>query len=382
MLKNIQKILKNKKYSKPIIIFLIISSLILIYRHNNKNDAQEEMSSAIPIQTAVTSLGNFPVYISALGTVTSEKVSTVKSQITGELIKLHFKDGQIVKKGDLLAEIDSRSYKAQLSQYEGQLLRDQAILENSKLDLKRYKNLWKQNSISKQTLDSQLNIVKQNEGTVQIDQGLVDNAKVNLSYCNIRAAFDGQIGIAGIREGNIVQVNDSKSIATLTSIDPIFILFSIPETQLSEVITEHKKGSLMVEAYNQNEKKLIANGILLAIDNQVNTSTGTLTLEASFKNSDHALFPNQFTNIKLLVKTLEDVIIVPTTAIQYGSKGTFVYLLNNDQTKVQVQPVVVHSSESTYSVIKSGLTDGQTVATSGVDKLTDGTLIEPHNSNN
>ncbi len=377
MINKIKETLKNKKYSKPIIITLLLLSIILIYRHHlakkNLNDNQK-----IPVQVANVKITDFPVYIPAIGTVTSEDIVTIKTQITGLLVKVNFKDGQTVKKGQLLAEIDSRPYQAQLEQYQGQLLRDQAILDTSKLDLKRYQELWKQNSVSKQILDTQVYLVKQNEGTVLLDQGLVDNAKVNLDYCKIYAPADGKVGIAAVTQGNVVQITDSNGIVSFTSMDPIYVLFSIPEDQLSEVIKESNKQTLKVEIYDQFEKKLIKTGELFAIDNQINTSTGSITLEADVKNSDYVLFPNQFVNVKLLIKTLHDAVVIPTTAVQYGSNGTFVYLLSEDKTTVKVQPVVVNLIDNDNAVIESGINANQIVAISGVDKLTNDAQVLVH----
>ena len=377
MIHKIKETLKNKKYSQPIIIILLLLSVILIYRHNLAKRDLNELPK-VPIQTAKVNITDFPVYIPAIATVTSKDVVTIKTQVTGLLINVNFKDGQYVKKGQLLAEIDPRPYQAQLEQYKGQLLRDQAILDSSKLDLKRYQELWKQNSVSKQILDNQIYLVKQNEGTVLLDQGQVDNAKVNLDYCKIYAPADGKVGIAAVNQGNVVQITDANGIVSFTSMDPIYVLFSIPEDKLSEVVEESNKQTLKVEIYDQFERKLIKTGELYAIDNQINTGTGSITLEAEVKNSDNILFPNQFVNVKLLVKTLHDAVVVPTSAVQYGPNGTFVYLLSEDKTAVKVQPVAVDLIDNNNAVIKSGLSAKQVVAISGVDKLTNNALVLVH----
>ena len=377
MIHKIKETLKNKKYSQPIIIILLLLSVILIYRHNLAKRDLNELPK-VPIQTAKVNITDFPVYIPAIATVTSKDVVTIKTQVTGLLINVNFKDGQYVKKGQLLAEIDPRPYQAQLEQYKGQLLRDQAILDSSKLDLKRYQELWKQNSVSKQILDNQIYLVKQNEGTVLLDQGQVDNAKVNLDYCKIYAPADGKVGIAAVNQGNVVQITDANGIVSFTSMDPIYVLFSIPEDKLSEVVEESNKQTLKVEIYDQFERKLIKTGELYAIDNQINTGTGSITLEAEVKNSDNILFPNQFVNVKLLVKTLHDAVVVPTSAVQYGPNGTFVYLLSEDKTAVKVQPVAVDLIDNNNAVIKSGLSAKHVVAISGVDKLTNNALVLVH----
>lgn len=370
MLHKIIAFLKNKRYAKPIIALLLVTAIILIYKNSN-NNTKVALSNAIPIEAANAKISSLPVYILALGTVTPYNTATIKTQVNGELIKLGFNDGSRVKKGDMLAQIDPRNYQAQLTQYQGQLLRDQALLKNSQIDLKRYQDLWKQNAISKQILDTQTSLVKQNEGTVQIDQGLVDDAVVNLSYCNIIAPFDGQIGISTVTEGNIVQTTDTNGIVVINSVDPISVIFSVPEVELSKIISEYNKNPLKVEAYDQASKGLLSIGELSAIDNQIDISTGTIKLRARFKNSDYRLFPNQFVNVKLLVKTITDSIIIPTPSVQYGPNGSFVYLLNKDKTKVKVQPVKVGVTSGLFTVIESGLEINQTVAVTGVDKLKD-----------
>lgn len=380
MLHKLKEILKDKRYAKPIIAILLMTAIFLIYK-NRKDDTIESVSTSIPIEVANAKIDSLPVYVLALGTVTPYDTATIKTQVNGELIKLGFNDGSKVKKGDLLAQIDPRNYQAQLTQYQGQLHRDQALLKNSQIDLKRYQDLWKENAISKQTLDTQSSLVKQNEGTVQLDQGLVDDAAVNLSYCNILAPFDGQVGISTVTEGNIVQTTDPNGIVVINSVDPISVVFSVPEIELSQIISEYHKNPLKAEAYDQTSKILLNTGVLSAIDNQIDTATGTIKLRAKFENSDYSLFPNQFVNIKLLVKTITNSIIIPTTAVQYGPKGTFVYLLNKNKTKVQVQPVKTGVTTGLFTVIESGLEENQIVATTGVDKLKDQASVFVSSSN-
>lgn len=378
MLCKIKEIIHNKKFSKPIIICLFIVALIVINRNRQNKDLL--VTNIIPIEAASAKISELPIYVTALGTVTPEKIVNIKTQINGTLLKLAFEDGQSIKKDDLIAQIDPSIYQAQIVQYQGQLTRDQAILENSQLDLKRYQDLWKQNSVSKQTLDTQISTVKQNEGVVQLDQGLLETAKVNLSYCSITAPFDGQLGISNVSEGELVQSSDQSPIVTLTSVDPILVIFSVPEVDLPTIIPEFKKEKLIVEAYDQSFKNLLATGELVAIDNQIDTSTGTIKLKAEFKNSEHILFPNQFVNAKLLVKKLSNVIIVPSPAIQYGPSGTFVYLVDEDKTHVQVKNVTLGASSGTSIVITQGIEEGQMVATTGVDKLKDGAEITINNN--
>jgi multidrug efflux system membrane fusion protein len=365
--KDILERLKDKKYAKPIIAILFITSIVLIYRGREE---PLNVLAPIPVEVAMAEVQDLPIYLSSLGTVTPEFSADIKAQISGKLTKVAFQDGQNVKKGDLIAEIDSRSYRAQLTQYEGQLLRDQALLDNAKLDLKRYQDLWKENSVSKQVLDTQMALVRQYEGVVQLDQGLVDNAKVNLSYCLITAPFDGKIGLRSVSEGSLVQAGDASPIAIINVFDPISITFSIPESQLSELL--HTKD-LQVDIYDQEQKEIISSGVLMAIDNQIDVATGTVKLKAEFKNSDSKLFPNEFVNVRLKVKTLHKAITLPVAAVQYSPDGAFIYLVKGDKVEV-VKVKVIHVSEG-RAVISEGVTTNQMVVISGVDKLRDGVRI-------
>jgi multidrug efflux system membrane fusion protein len=372
--------LKDQKYATPIIVILFITAIAIIYKKSGNNNNVSDFI-AIPIEVAQANNADVPLYIPALGTVTPENTTTVKAQINGQLIKLNFQDGQKIKKDELLAQLDPRPYKAQLMQYEGQLLKDKALLENSILDLNRYKDLWKQNSISKQTLDTQEALVKQNEGTVQLDQGALENAKVNLSYCNILAPFDGQLGISLVNEGDFLQTSSNNSIVVLNSLDPISVIFTVPEVELSKIVTEFNQSPLNVEIYDQTGSNILKTGKLVAIDNQIDSSTGTIKLKASFNNQDFLLFPNQFVNIKLLVKKITNAITDPTSAVQHGPNGTFVYLVNKERNKVNIQPIEVELTNGNVTAIKSGLYLGNMVAITGVDKLKDNAQISIPGSN-
>lgn len=370
--------LKDKKYAKPIIIVLVLIAFLMIYRESHTNN-NLKIEDDIPVEIAIAKTTDLPLYANALGTVTPQNIVNIKTQVNGILTNLAFEDGAFVKEGDLLVQIDPRIYESQLLQYEGQLIRDEAILENSVADLKRYKDLWKQNSVSKQTLDTQIALVKQNEGVVLLDEGLVVGAEVNLSYCNIRAPFSGRLGIANVTAGSLVQNSDQTPIVTLTSLDPILVIFPVPETEIGRIIPEFNKQDLVVEVYDQTFTQLLSTGKLIAVDNQIDTSTGTVKLEAVFTNSDYNLFPNQFVNVKLLIKTLKGVVTVPVPAIQFGPNGTFVYLVNEDKTQVTVKPVVVGAASGTSVVISQGLDENDMIVTSGVDKLRDGSSIKVSN---
>lgn len=370
-------IIANLSPKVKIALFLglvaILTFLFFLYNHIQSKNAYDK---AISVLTAEAKNDDVSVYITALGNVTPEHSVTVKAQVNGQLMKVLFQDGQKVKKDDVLAQIDKRPYEAQLLQYKGQLQHDMALLENANTDLKRYQMLWKQNSISKQVLDTQIALVKQYEGTIKIDEGLLENAKINLSYCDITSPIDGQVGIRQIDEGNFIQAASNIEIAVINSMDPIMVIFSIPENELSDIVNAFKKdNNLETTAYDQDQKKPIASGVLIAIDNQIDPTTGTVKLKAKFKNDDNILFPNQFVNIKLHLNNLKDVVVIPTTAVQFGPNGSFVYKLS-DNDKAKVVRVETGVTRDNDIVITSGIVKGDVVVIAGADKLTDGAIVK------
>lgn len=356
-----------------IILLAVHSWYVAVMNGHRKHPPQ-------PVVVAVAHTSDVPVYLSGLGGVTPTTTVPVKTQINGQLLQVFFKEGQFVKAGDQIAQIDPRPYEAQLMQYEGQLTRDEALLTNAELDLKRYTKLWRQDSVAKQVLDTQASLVKQDEGTVQLDKGLVASTKLNLMYCKITSPVDGRVGLRFVDPGNYVQVSDATAIAVIDTLSPITVVFTLPEDNIQDVLSQVEAGAtLKVEAYDRMQNKLLETGTLLTMDNQVDPTTGTVKLKAQFENSDNHLFPNQFVNIKLLVKTLQNAIVVPTASIQHGAQGTFVYVLNEDKT-VTARPVVVGVAEHDDSTITSGITPGESVVVEGSDKLTDGakvTIITP-----
>lgn len=354
---------------------LIIIGAIYLVAGTYANKTRR-VARALPVVVAKIGKSDVPVYISGLGSVTPKRSVSVRTQINGQLIKVNFKDGQMVKAGDLLAVIDPRPYQAQLTQYEGQLTRDQALLQNARLDLERYKVLWQQNSVAKQTLDTQQALVNQYLGTAKLDQGLVENARLNLSYCYITAPVDGRIGLALVTQGNFVQTSTASNLAIINSVDPISVTFSITEADLPAVMKQFKaQQTLPVEAYDPKNSQKLAAGALTAIDNQIDSSTGMVKLLADFTNTDGLLFPNQFVNVRLLVDTLKNALIVPNAAIQHGPGGPFVYVWDKQAGKVHVTSVEVGISYGNYTVIRSGVHEDQSVVISGVDKLTDGASV-------
>jgi len=356
------------------LLFLLVI-LLLVYFIKFRHPKPEEEKKPPAVTLAVAHTSDVPVYISALGNVTATYTVMVKTQINGLLMKVLFKEGQFVKKGDLLAEIDQRPLLAQLTQYQGQLIRDQALLANALVDLKRYQRLWKQDSISQQTLATQEALVRQYQGQIEIDRGLIESTKVNLLYCRITSPIDGRIGLRLVDPGNFVQTTDPTGIAVITTLNPITVIFTIPEEDVARILPRaFTARNIQVEAYDRQQKQLLATGTLLTIDNQIDTATGTVKLRATFENKGNKLFPNQFVNAKLLVTTLNNAVVVPTAAIQHGNNGNFVYRLNPNFT-VRIQPIetgVVHGDET---VIQKGLSFGEQVVVDGADKLTDGMKV-------
>jgi len=331
---------------------------------------------SIPVVAVAAKQGDINIYITGLGTVTALYTATIHTRVDGEIMKVLFKEGDFVKNGALLVQIDPRPYAAAVLQAEGQLERDKALLEEAKRDLKRYDILAKQDSIAQQIRDDQEYLVHQDEGTVKLDQGNLDAAKVNLVYTRITAPFTGRIGLRLVDPGNIVQTTDTTGIAVMTQEQPITVIFPIPEDSLQSVLKKFNAGeTLQVEAFDRAQTRKIATGHLLAPDNQIDTSTGTDRLKAVFENKDNALFPNQFVNARLLMETLRGVTVVPTAALQHSPKGTYVYMVKEDRT-VTVGWVKLGPSEGDNTSIEEGITPGDLVVVEGAEKLKEGNRVE------
>ncbi|WP_084376788.1 MdtA/MuxA family multidrug efflux RND transporter periplasmic adaptor subunit [Pseudomonas mucidolens] len=330
----------------------------------------------VPVRVAPAVQGDFPVYYKALGTVTALNTINVRSRVGGELVKIAFEGGQMVKAGDLLAEIDPRSYQNALLQAQGTLLQNQAQLKNAQVDLERYRGLYAQDSIAKQTLDTAAALVMQYQGTVKTNQGAVDDAKLNLEFTRIRAPISGRVGLRQIDVGNLVAANDTTALAVITQTQPISVAFTLPETALQTVLARYRGGNkLPVEAWDRGDVKLQARGVLQSLDNQIDVTTGTLKFKARFDNQDQVLFPNQFVNVRLLADTLKNVVLAPSAAIQFGNNGTFVYALDGDD-KVKIRQLVIGDTDGENTVIKEGLAAGDRVVLEGTDRLKDGTEVE------
>ncbi len=340
-----------------------------------KNSGRPPAGAPVPVGVATVEKGNMPVTLSQLGTVTPLAMVTVKTQISGYLMQVAFKEGQMVNKGDFLAQIDPRPYQVALAQAEGQLAKDQALLKNAQLDLVRYNTLVAQNSVAKQTRDTQESLVGQNQATIKSDQAQIDAQKLNLTYCRIISPVTGRVGLRQVDAGNYVQTSDPNGIVVVTQLQPISVIFTLPEDNLPEVMKRVRAGAtLPVTAFDRTGANEIAKGKLDTVDNQIDPTTGTVKLRAIFDNEQETLFPNQFVNVKLLVNTLPDADIVPNSAIQRGAPGTFVYLVKPDRTAT-VQKVKLGPSDGQRIAILSGLQPGDSVVIDGADRLRDGAKI-------
>lgn len=326
----------------------------------------------MPVGIAKAEPHDIAITINALGTVTPLATVTVKPQVAGTLMQIYFTEGGMVTAGDVLAEIDPRTYKAAFDQANGQLLRDQAQLANAKLDLQRYRTLLTQNSIAKQQVDTQAALVRQYEATVKTDEATVESAAINLGYCRIVSPVSGRVGLRQVDVGNIVEPATTSGIVVVTQLQPISVLFSVPEDSINAIMQRLAGGAtLAVDAFDRSQSKKLAAGALSTVDNQIDPATGTVKLRAMFDNNDAGLFPNQFVNVRLLVNTVHAQTALPSAAIQRGASGTFVFVINPDST-AHMRGVVLGPSDGTRVAIARGLKPGETVVIDGADRLRDG----------
>ncbi len=360
-------------------LMIIVGAFFFAKGGSKAQRTNQKAPAAMPgvlVVAAPAKQGDFSVYLSGLGSVTPLNTVTVKTRVDGELTKVLFREGQIVSKGDLLAEIDPRPFQVQLTQAEGALVRDQSLLENARLDLDRYKDLLKKDLIPKQQLDTQDSLVHQYEGAVKADQGQIDNAKLQLTYSRITAPISGRIGLRQVDPGNIVHASDTNGLAVITQLQPIAVIFSLPEDSLSDILGKLRSGvRLTVEAYDRDQSQKLATGSLLTVDNQIDPTTGTVKLKAEFPNKINELFPNQFVNARLITEVKREAVIMPSAGIQRGPQGTFVYVVKADQT-AEMRPVTVGISQEGSALITAGLSAGELVVVDGADRLRDGSKVE------
>lgn len=377
----------TRKHHWPIwaaVLFLLGGATFLLSQKTTGSGAGQAGSSRsgrrgaggpIPVSVTQVKTGNIGVYVNALGTVTPVYTVTVASRVVGTLASVNYREGQMVRKGDLLAEIDPRPYTATLVQAQGQLARDEALLKNAYVDLDRYKAAYEQHAIPEQTLATQQAAVAQDEGTVKLDQGNLDAAQVNVDYSRIVSPIDGRVGLRTVDPGNIVPANGTTGIATITQLQPITVIFTMAEDYIDQVATQMRQGhKLKVLALDRSDQSKLAEGTVLTLDNEIDVTTGTVRVRATFANKDFKLFPNEFVNARLLVKMLNGVNIIPTGAIQRNNDQAYVYVVDTQKSTVQSRNITVATTDGETAAI-TGVNPGDTLVTDGFDRLTDGVKV-------
>jgi membrane fusion protein, multidrug efflux system len=370
---------RMQKYWWLAVVCLVAVGLhVLVIRPQSiaAKDKTGPIQPRLPVVAAAVKKKDVRVFITGIGSVVPVNTVTVRTRVDGQVMKILYREGQAVKRGDLLVQIDPRPYEVQLTQAEGQLIKDKALLKNAEVDLDRYRLLLAQNSIQEQQVATQESVVHQYEGAVKTDQGTIDGAKLNLLYCRITAPVSGRVGLRLVDQGNIVHAADTGGLVVITQLQPITVIFPISEDDLSKVLGRRKQGGkLAVDAYDRDQRQKLATGTLLAIDNQIDPNTGTVRLRAIFANEGNELFPNQFVNARLFIETLHGATVIPAEAIQRGPKGTFVYVVKADQA-VAMRPVSLGVIQEDNAVVSAGLGPGELVVVEGADRLREGSKVE------
>lgn len=370
---------------------IVVIAAIFYWRHSSSGNestgsqstqqrpagSRQGMRGALaPVQAATATSESVPRYLTGLGTITAANTVTVRSRVDGQLLAIHFQEGQQVKAGDLLAEIDPSQFKIALAQAQGQLAKDQATLANARRDLARFQQLVKTNLVSRQEMDAQQALVNESVGTIKADEAAVASAQLQLDWSRITSPIDGRVGLKQVDVGNQISSGDTTGIVVLTQTHPIDLIFTLPENDIATVVKAQKAGAtLVVEAWDRTNKQKLSSGSLLSLDNQIDATTGTIKLKARFNNEDDALFPNQFVNARMLVDTQQNAVVIPTAALQMGNEGNFVWVLNSEN-KVSKHLVTTGIQDSQKVVITAGLSAGDRVVTDGIDRLTEGAKVE------
>ncbi len=364
-----------------IALAIVIGALLLWWLLPGKSGSQAKAprgpwDGPVPVRLSEVSGGDFNIELKALGTVTALNTVNVRPRVDGELTQVLFEEGQLVKAGDVLAQIDPRPYQVVLQQAEGTLAQNQAQLKNAEIDLARYQGLYAEDSIAKQTLDTQVALVGQYRGTVKSNQAAVADARLNLDFTRIRAPIAGRLGLRQVDVGNLVSSGDTTPLVVITQVEPIAINFTLPEKDLPPVLAKVRgKQQLRVEAWDRGELQMLAVGELHSLDNQIDVATGTVKLKARFSNSGESLFPNQFVNVRLRVDTRQHATLIPSAAVQYGSRGTFLFVLGADD-KVQIRSIKVGASDGATTLVEEGVKVGERLVLEGTDKLKDGSAVQ------
>jgi len=364
------------------VLILLIGVGFVFYRLRSSSEAaskKESGNQTVSVGVVSVQQRDVPYYLTGLGTVTPYNTVTLHTRVDGQIMQVFFKEGQFVHEGDVLIQIDPRPYQVALDQAEGQLAKDQASQNDAKVDLNRYQTLWQDGVVARQQLDTQQATVGQYEGAIKSDVAQINSAKLNLVYCRITSPINGRVGLRLVDPGNIVHATDTTGMLVITQVQPIAVDFTLPEENLPEVVSEMRSRQLAVSAYNSDNKTKLGDGKLLTLDNEIDTTTGTIKLKSEFANANLSLWPNQFVNTRLFLSVKKNAVVVPSATIQTGAQGSFVYVIGSDN-KAEVRPVQVDFNEGNISVIRQGLKPGEVVVVDGADKLQQGSAVTPHKS--